>query len=87
MRRIVLYILARLAVLLIAVIAYLLLLPIQINTADGFSIAFPEFIRFSDLGLAFPEPINWAYLFWLPVPLILIVIGFELIRLWLGRAR
>jgi hypothetical protein len=79
--------LAHLLVWLIAVIVYLLLLPVQVSIADGLRIALPEFIRFSEFGLAFPEPINWSYVLWLPVPLLIVVIGAEIVRLWLGRAR
>jgi hypothetical protein len=72
---------------LIAAIVYLLLLPAQINTADGLSISLPEFIRFSEFGLAFPEPVNWSYVLWLPAPLLIVIIGSEIVGLWLGRAR
>lgn len=71
--------------LIIAVAAYLLLLPAQISTASGFSVSLPEFVRFTDVGLAFPEPINWAYVLWLPVPLLIVIVGFEIVRLLLGR--
>jgi len=79
--------LAHALVWLIAAIVYLLLLPMQISTMDGLSVSLPEFIRFSEFGLAFPEPINWSYVLWLPVPLLIVVIGAEIVRLWLGRAR
>ncbi|MCS6870156.1 MAG: hypothetical protein RML95_05995 [Anaerolineae bacterium] len=85
MRRAILYALGRLIVLIIAVAAYLLLLPAQISTASGFSVSLPEFVRFTDVGLAFPEPINWAYVLWLPVPLLIVIVGFEIVRLLLGR--
>ncbi len=85
MRRGTLYVLARLFVLLIAVVVYLLLLPIQISTENGLSVTFPDLIRFSDVGLAFPDPINWAYVLLIPVPLIIIVIGYEVVRLLFGR--
>lgn len=85
MGRAILSMLARLIVLLIAVMVYLLLLPVEISTASGFTVTLPEFIRFTDIGLAFPEPINWAYLLWLPVPLLIVLIGFEIIRLLFGR--
>ncbi|MBO9309470.1 MAG: hypothetical protein J7551_06770 [Chloroflexi bacterium] len=77
--------LARALVWLIAVVVYLLLLPAQIGTADGLSIILPEFIRFSEFGFAFPEPINWSYVLWLPVPLLIVIIGSEIVSLWLGR--
>jgi len=79
--------LAHALVWLIAAIVYLLLLPMQISTVDGLSVSLPEFIRFSEFGLAFPEPINWSYVLWLPVSLLIVVIGSEIVRLWLGRAR
>jgi hypothetical protein len=79
--------LAHALVWLIAAIVYLLLLPAQVSTVDGLSVSLPEFIRFSEFGLSFPEPINWSYVLWLPVPLLIVVIGAEIVRLWLGRAR
>jgi hypothetical protein len=85
MGRAILSVLARLIVLLIAVAVYLSLLPVEISTASGFTVTLPEFIRLTDVGLAFPEPINWAYLLWLPVPLLIVLIGFEIVRLLFGR--
>ncbi|MCE7947860.1 MAG: hypothetical protein DYG88_10570 [Chloroflexi bacterium CFX4] len=87
MLRGILYVLARLFVLLVAVMVYLLLLPIQISTESGFSVTLPDLIRFSDVGLAFPDPINWTYVLLIPVPLIIIVIGYEVVRLLFGSAR
>lgn len=85
MRRGILYALARLFVLFIAVAVYLLLLPIQISTENGFSVTFPDFVRFTDVGLAFPDPINWAYVLLIPVPLVIIVIGYEVVRLLFSK--
>ncbi|MFQ3536517.1 MAG: hypothetical protein SNJ58_11630 [Aggregatilineales bacterium] len=85
MRRAILHALGRLIVLLIALAAYLLALPIQISTTDGIAVRLPEFIRFTDVGLAFPEPVNWAYVLWLPVPLLITLLGFEIVRLLFGR--
>ncbi|GAB4548732.1 MAG: hypothetical protein OHK0023_12280 [Anaerolineae bacterium] len=87
LRRGILYAISRLIVLLVAVVAYLLLLPIEISTANGLSIRFPDLIRFEGEGLAYPEPINWNYLLLLPVMLIIIFIGFEALRLIFRRDR
>ncbi len=85
MRSAILHALGRLIVLLIALAAYLLVLPAQISTTDGIAVRLPEFIRFTDVGLAFPEPVNWAYVLWLPVPLLITLLGFEIVRLLFGR--
>lgn len=85
MGRVILYLIGRLIVLIGAVGVYLLLSPVQISTSGGIAISLPDFIRFSDVGLAFPEPINWAYVLWLPVPLLIVLVGFEIVRLLFGR--
>lgn len=87
LRRGFLYAIGRLIVLVVAGVVYLLLLPIEISTANGLSIRFPDFIRFEGEGLAFPDPIHWNYILFLPVMLIIIFIGYEALRLLFRRDR
>jgi hypothetical protein len=76
----------RLVVLIIAVGVYLWFLPVNFVATDTglIVLAFPDLVYVSDGALM---GINWNYLFLLPVMLIIILIGFELLRLFGRRTR
>ncbi len=83
MRRVLLYLVPRLIVLLVAVGVYLWFLPLRIASGSaGLVITFPDPIKISGDRLVFPDPIYWNYVLLLPISLIIVVVGFELIRLF-----
>lgn len=79
------YFLLRLLVILIAVIVYLALLPVEVSFAGGLSVRFPPFVRLRGDTLAYPDPINWNYILLIPVALVILIVGYELIRLLYRR--
>ncbi len=84
MRRRLLVWIERLVVLLVAVGVYLWFLPLR--TVGGI-IMFPDFLKINGDRLVYPDPINWNYLLLLPISLIIIAVGFELIRLFNRQKR
>lgn len=72
----------RLLVVMIALIVYLLLLPIEIAFEDGVVVHLPVFFSASPTT---PPTFNWNYLFAAPVSLLIILIGFEVIHLLEAR--
>lgn len=85
MRRGFLYILGRIVVLIIAVGVYLWFLPVNFVATDSgvIMLSFPDLVQTAD---GVPVGVNWNYLFLLPVMLIIILIGFELLRLFSRRS-
>jgi hypothetical protein len=75
-------VIARLVVVMIALIAYLLLLPIEIASEDGLVVRLPVFFSASPTT---PPTFNWNYLFAAPVSLLIVLIGFEVIHLLEAR--
>jgi hypothetical protein len=75
-------VIARLMVVMIATIAYLLLLPIEIAFEDGLVVSLPIFFSASPTT---PPTFNWNYLFAAPISLLIILIGFEVIHLLEAR--
>ncbi|HRE46153.1 MAG TPA: hypothetical protein PLD47_00375 [Aggregatilineales bacterium] len=69
--------LPRLLVIVFALIVYLLLLPLEFSGG----IRFPPFIAFDGTTFIGEDPINWRYVLLIPVVLIIIFVGFEIIRI------
>ncbi len=83
MRRRLLFLVARLVVLLVAVGVYLWFLPLRIASGSaGLVITFPDPLKINGDRLVFPDPVYWNYVLLLPISLIIIAVGFELIRLF-----
>lgn len=81
MRRVLIATIARVFVVLLAVGVYLYFLPVEITSgANGVSINFPIFIRLTTAQSGV-NPVHWNYVLLLPVSLLILFIGFELIRL------
>jgi hypothetical protein len=83
MRRRLLVFVAQLMVLLVAAGIYLWFLPLRIASGSaGLVITFPDPIKINGERLVYPDPIHWNYVLLLPISLIIIAVGFELIRLF-----
>jgi hypothetical protein len=86
MRRGLIVLIARLVVLLVAVGFYLWFLPLRIvNGSAGLFITIPALLKIDGDRLVYPDPIHWNYVLLLPISLLIVAVGFELIRLFNRR--
>jgi hypothetical protein len=86
MRRRLLVFGARLVVLLVAVGFYLWFLPLRIvNGSAGLYLTIPALLKTDGDRLVFPNPIHWNYVLLLPISLLIVAVGFELIGLFNRR--
>ena len=69
--------LPRLGIVVFALLVSLVLLPLEFTNG----VRLPVFINFDGERFIGNDPINWRYILLIPVVLLIILIGFEIIRL------